>query len=303
MTATGQLHVAAAQYPLDPLPTMAAWRKKIDRWVDDGARTGARLLVFPEYGAMELAATAGPEAAADLQSSLAAVADRLTEMDDAFRAAARRTDTFIVAPSGPRRHEGGFVNSSRIITPGGAVGTQDKLVMTPFERAWGISAGNVLRIFRTELGAIAIAICYDSEFPLLVRAQVDAGADLLVVPSCTEWPSGYHRVRNGAAARALENQFPVVTSPTVGLAPWSPAVDRNSGAAGIFVPPDRSLSMTGVVREGAMDAPGWIDGTIDFDALLALRNGGEMRNRSDWMLQPDAAEVANRLRVDVVDLR
>ena len=87
---------------------------------------------------------------------------------------------------------------------------------------------------------IGMNICYDSEFPLLARAMAEAGAELLLVPSCTERVSGYHRVRTGARARALENQIAAMVSPTVGDALWSPAVDRNTGAAGIYVPSEQT---------------------------------------------------------------
>ena len=293
MTARGRLRVAGAQYSLDAVADLDAFARKLDRWVADGASTGARLLLFPEYGAMEIAAVAGAEAASSLTRSLAAVADRLDAVDRIHVDAARRHGVYLLAASGPRRRaDGAFVNAARLITPSGAVGVQDKIIMTPFEHAWGIVGGGPLRVFETAIGNLAIAICYDSEFPLLVRAQVDAGADLLLVPSCTEFLSGWHRVRTGASARALENQIAAVTSPTIGFAPWSPAVDRNTGASGIYVPPDKSLSLTGVVAEGAVDTPGWVPGDIDFDALAALRAAGEMRNRTDWTLQPGATVFA-----------
>ena len=37
--------------------------------------------------------------------------------------------------------------------------------------------------------------------------MAEAGAELVLVPSCTERVSGYHRVRTGSRARALENQI------------------------------------------------------------------------------------------------
>ena len=112
--------------------------------------------------------------------------------------------------------------------------------MTRFENEdWGIVAGDRLNVFVTPLGRLAVLICYDSEFPLLARAAVEAGAQVLLVPSCTETMRGYWRVRLGSQARALEGQCYAVHSPTVGEAAWSPAVDHNRGAAGIYGPPDR----------------------------------------------------------------
>lgn len=46
--------VAAAQYNLDEFSDLAAYRDKITRWVENAVAKGAELLVFPEYGAMEL---------------------------------------------------------------------------------------------------------------------------------------------------------------------------------------------------------------------------------------------------------
>ena len=130
--------------------------------------------------------------------------------------------------------------------------------MTPFERDWGITPGDAIRVFETALGRIGIAICYDSEFPLLVRGMAEAGAEIVLIPSCTERISGYHRVRTGSQARALENQIATVVSPTVGDALWSPAVDRNTGAAGIFVPSEPTVVDTGILAEGTINEPQWV---------------------------------------------
>jgi predicted amidohydrolase len=111
-------------------------------------------------------------------------------------------------------------------------------------------ARRAAQVFDTALGRIGVLICYDAEFPLLGRALIEAGVEILLVPSCTEALSGYWRVRIGAMARALEGQCVVVHSPTVGPAPWSPAVDMNTGAAAIYGPPDLGFPETGVLAEG-----------------------------------------------------
>jgi predicted amidohydrolase len=177
---------------------------------------------------------------------------------------------------------------------------QEKLTMTPFERDWGISGGTPLRVFETALGRIGVAICYDAEFPLIVRAQCEAGAEIVLVPSCTEFVSGYHRVRTAAAARALENACVAVLSPTVGDAPWSPAIDRNAGAAGVFVPADHGFSETGVLAEGTLNRPQWVHARADLERLRKVKASGEMRNTADWPAQPGAAPLARH--VEVVDL-
>ncbi len=243
----------------------------------------------------------GPHHEATLAQTLALVSDAMPEMDAALADLARRHGVHILAPSGPSaRDHGRFVNAARLIAPSGRVGVQEKLIMTPFERAGVISPGGPLRVFETALGIIGVAICYDSEFPLLVRAQVDAGARIILIPSCTEFISGYHRIRTGALARALENTCFTVVSPTVGEARWSPSVDVNAGAAGVFMPADHAQSDTGVLASGEVNAAQWVYATVDPSTLERLVTGGEMRNRADWLRQPGAS--AQSARAEVVSL-
>ena len=295
------VRIAAAQYPPEALASLGAYRDKLARWVAEAAGAGAQLLVFPEYGAMEYAAAAGASVAGDLAASLPAVSDALPEMDAAHADLARKYGVHILAASGPSARSGGrFVNAARLFAPSGRIGVQEKLIMTPFERDWGISGGDRLRVFETALGRIGIAICYDSEFPLLVRAEAEAGAEIVLIPSCTEFVSGYNRVRTAGLARALESTCVTVLSPTVGDALWSPAIDRNSGAAGVFVPADHSFSDTGVLAEGPLNRPQWVYADVDLTRLAEIKATGEMRNATDWPLQPGAAALAQP--VEVVDL-
>ena len=262
---------------------------------------GAELLVFPEYAAMEYAAPAGASVAGDLAASLAAVSDALGPMDEAHSELARRHGVHILAGSGPSAREGGrTVNAARLFGPAGRSGVQEKLMMTPFERDWGISGGTRLQVFATTLGRVGVAICYDAEFPLIVRAEAEAGAEIVLVPSCTEFVSGYHRVRTAAQARALENACVSVLSPTVGDAPWSPAIDRNAGAAGVFVPADHGFSETGVLAEGTLNRPQWVYARVDLDRLRKVKAAGEVPNATDWGAQPGAVALAQH--AEVVDL-
>lgn len=293
------IRVAAAQYPFGQPATFAAWAANLAAWVERGAATGAQLLLFPEYGAIELAATGGEKVAGDLQATLAAVAASAPAMEATIVALARRHNVHILAGSGPsRRADGRFTNAARLITPAGRIGIQEKMIMTPFEVSWGVVPGDALKVFDTKLGRIGIAICYDCEFPLLVRAQAEVGAEVILIPSCTERLAGFHRVRAGAVARALESQIATVTSPTIGDASWSPAVDHNTGAAGIFTPPEAQIAETGVLAEGRINEPGWIAATIDLAALRRVRREGEMRNHADWQRQPGASPLAGRCEIE-----
>jgi predicted amidohydrolase len=292
------LKVASAQYPIDQPATLDAWRDKLALWVVDGAATGAEVLVFPEYAAIEQAAALGEKVYGNLDATLQAVADLEADRVSLHQELAAKHRVHILVGSGPvRKGEGRYVNAAQLVTPKGSVGAQEKLIMTPFETDWGISAGKQARVFDTVLGLIGINICYDSEFPLLARAMAEAGAELLLIPSCTERVSGYHRVRIGSRARALENQIAAVVSPTVGDALWSPAVDRNTGAAGIYVPSEQTVSDTGILAQGELNAAQWVAADVDLARLRHLRTSGEMRNYIDWPNQAGATKLADKVEI------
>lgn len=302
MSTPALLKVSAAQYPIGQPKSMSEWEDKIEVWVKHGAETGADLLVFPEYAAIEQAACFGPDVYSDLQLTLAKVAELAADRIQHHLELAKRYRVHVLVGSGPvLKSDGRYVNAAQLVTPDGLIGEQEKLVMTPFERDWGITAGGPVRVFETAIATFGIAICYDSEFPLLVRAMAEAGADVVLVPSCTERVSGYHRVRTGSLARALENTIATVQSPTVGDAPWSPAVDFNSGAAGIYVPSEHGVSDDGIVAEGTLNAAQWVTASIDLDRLRRVRTMGEMRNYRDWSTQPGAP--ASAVEVERVALR
>lgn len=275
------LRIAAAQYPITRLADWDGYVDKVSRWVAEAAWAGARLLVFPEYGAMELAwLTPQPPDAPAEAAAVQALAPRVVGL---FGELARRHDVHILAPTLPVSVGGSLRNTAHLLTPEGGVGVQEKLVLTRFEREiWGVAAGEDIRVFDTALGRIGVAICYDVEFPLIARRQAEAGARIILAPSCTDTMAGYHRVRIGAQARALESQCYVVQSPTVGAAPWSATVDVNVGAAAVFTPPDVGLPDDGVLAMGAFDEPQWLFAELDFHALDHVRRNGQVLNDADW---------------------
>jgi predicted amidohydrolase len=56
MSSPSMLRVAAAQYSVDYLTSLDQLREKLARWVAEAAAQGAKLLVFPEFSGMEIAA-------------------------------------------------------------------------------------------------------------------------------------------------------------------------------------------------------------------------------------------------------
>lgn len=292
------MKIATAAYPIDWLVSWSQFEDKLSRWVFDAAEASSSLLVFPEYGAMELASLAGADVAGDLEGSLRAVAEVIPDVNQLHERLAKDSGCYILAASAPIFTTGTRpVNQSRLFAPSGQMIAQDKQIMTRFEREeWRIASGEPLQIIQTEFGTLGILICYDSEFPLLGRALSDC--DVILVPSCTDALSGYWRVRIGAMSRALEQQCVTVMASTVGDAAWTPAVDANVGAGGVFCPPDKGLPPTGVVAEGALNIAGWTYAEVDLAQIAEVRRDGRVLNRKHWQEQipRDSMAITRQLR-------
>lgn len=278
-----EVRIAAAQYPIELLPSYEAWEAKISRWVAEAAGQGAQLLLFPEYAAMELAGC-DPAAASDLQRSLDLVMALSDRADELHRRLAAHHGLVIVGGSGPvRDHRGLIVNRARLFCPDGSMNWQDKIVMTRFEREiWGVVGGTQVKALDTPLGPVGISICYDAEFPLIARRQAEAGARIILVPSATDSMQGYWRVRIGGQARALENQCYVVQAPTVGLAAWLPSLDENYGAAAVYGPPDGITPDDGVFTIGQAHVGQWMFADLDLSQVDEWRRNGSVLPFRHW---------------------
>ncbi len=292
------LKVAAAQYPVSEPGSWEAFESGLAKWVADGAAEATQLLVFPEYASMVLAALFDARVRQDLSAQLHAMQELRGAYLDLHRRLSQRYGVHILAGSFPwKLDDGRYVNRAWLFAPDGGSAFQDKQVMTRFEREqWDIARGEPLRVFDTAIGCLGVAICYDAEFPQLVRAQVEAGAELILVPSCTDARAGYQRVFVAARARALESQCPVLLSPLVGEAPWSPAIDVNVGIAGVYGPPDRGFPDDGVIAQGREGAPGWVRARLEHAATAEARGNGQVLNFRHW---PEGGVIAPVDRIKI----
>lgn len=277
------MKVAAACYSIDAPVDFQAFAAKQRAWLGEAAAAGARIAVLPEYLSLELAATFSTAISADLLASLAAIQVHRPAWIALYAGLARELDLHIVAGSFLlQASPGRYRNRSDLFSPDGRHVWQDKLQLTAFEKRTGvIEAGDALAVFDVDGVRCGIAICYDSEFPLPVRAQAEAGARLLLVPSCTDTAAGATRVRVGCLARALENRFFVAQAVTAGEARWSPALDVNTGEAALFAPMDAGFPDDGVLA-AAGPAQRWALATLDVPALEGSRAAAQVANDRDW---------------------
>ena len=291
------MKVAVAKYPIQAPADFAAFAERQAAMLGVAAAQGARVAVLPEYLSLELAATFDASTQADLHASLAAIQRHRDDWLALYARLAASLDMYVVAGTFLlAQADGRYRNRCDVFAPQGAHLWQDKLQLTGFEKGLGvIEGGDALKVFDLDGVHTGVAVCYDSEFPLPVRAQAEAGARLLLVPSCTDTDAGATRVRVGCLARALENRLFVAQSVTAGEAPWSPALDINTGEAAVFAPMDRGFPADGVVAQTADDQV-WAIAELDLDALDRSRADAQVANDRDWMGQLKPALARAKLQ-------
>jgi predicted amidohydrolase len=270
-----RIRVASLQYFIRPVQTLAQFRDQVEALVETAEDYKCQLLVFPEYFTVQLLTLGDTKRPMSEQiRDLAQQTPRFMEMMSDLAVKYR---LHIVAGTIPVMENGSdkVYNESFFFSPSGGFGVQGKLHMTRFEHEdWKVSPRSSLRVFETGFGKIAIAICYDVEFPEITRAAAHEGAHILVVPSCTDDRQGYLRVRYCAQARAIENQMYVIHACTVGSLPMVPAVSLNYGMASILTPSDFPFSRDGILTEGNVNQEMMLVGELNMSTILDARTAG-----------------------------
>ncbi len=282
------MRLALLQYQMSRHEHFIGWRVALERRIAEAAAAGAEMLVLPEYATLD----AIPAPLPDLNAERTAACDQHTAILATLREMAMSHHVWLLGGSMLTRQGDTVVNHAPLIAPDGRIGFQDKYRPTRFEaELWGVSGGAPPGVFETPWGRIGVCICYDVEFPPLARAQVEAGAWLLLAPSCTDTRAGFNRVRLAARARAVENQCFVAVATTVGDAPFLAAADANHGHAAVFSPVDNGFPEDGVIARGPMDTPGWLYADLDPARIAGVRADGAVLNHRDYPATPEACRV------------
>lgn len=293
------MKIAVSAYPITFHADFSAWQLHFEAWVKAVAPEQPDVIVFPEYGSIELVSIFPEEIRRNLIWQIQEMQGLWEGFQSTCAALAKKYNCILVAPSFPLKIDDHFVNRVTVYSPDGTSGYQDKFFMTPFERfEWHIASGEkVLTVFETAKGSFGVQICYDGEFSVGSRLLVEAGADVLLMPSCTEAVPGATRVHVGARARALENQCYTLVSQTIGSAEWSPAVDINYGFTAAYSTPDVGLPPTGILQQQPPQEAGWLVQELDFERLRMVRLYGGVRNFADHEM------VVMGLKEEVVRVR
>ncbi|WP_158289519.1 carbon-nitrogen hydrolase family protein [Paenibacillus flagellatus] len=293
--------IAAVQYGIGPLRSENEFWNRIRRHIAKAEAEEARVIVFPEYMTGHLLSLASPMSNVEACEYLHRFTD---EYKSRFTRLSRETGMLILA--GTHIHRDGapteaeshaYYNEAFLFFPDGRIEGHKKNHLTPEERrSWPLLPGDRYAVHDTDIGRVAIQICYDIEFPEGSRILADMGADIILCPSYTDAAAGYWRVRHCSQARAIENQLYVALSGIVGSMPDVAQVDEGYCQAGIFAPCDRPFPPNGILAAGTVNRNTIVCADADLERLAENRSLGAVSPYFDRRPDLYAAYPANRER-------
>ncbi|MFF4715900.1 carbon-nitrogen hydrolase family protein [Streptomyces eurythermus] len=252
------LRIAAAQAQAEA-GDVEANAATVAAMVQDAARAGARLVVFPEKF---LSGYEPDLVRADPRRCAVRPGDpRLEPIADACRG------TGTVAVVGAAFHDQGelYVSALVVDANGELAARYDKQNLFKSEREIYRpgAAGCTLELEGWRLG---LGVCYDSGFPEHARAAALDGCHAYVVGALFGVGNGYHESRTWFPARALDNTCYAVFANHIGTTGgWNAC-----GSSAIWGPDGRPLA------EAAVDRPELITADLDPQALSAARDAEPM---------------------------
>lgn len=233
----------------------------------------------------------------DVPSAVRGLSEYTTAYIELLRAHAVRHGYYLIGGTHPNIRDGQLLNTAFLFTPGGVVHLQDKIHRTRWEKEkWNSDHGDVLNVFQTPHGKIAILICYDIEFPELARRAAEEGAEIVFVPSCTDDRQGFLRVRYCCHARAIENQIYVAMTSTVGNLPVA-GLRLHYGQASIITPSDFHFARDGIAAEGVINEEQIVVADVD----LALLHENRLKGTTIPLLDKRHEFYSNRPVTVVAD--
>ena len=277
--ATRPVRVAAVNYPMRSVESWDDFARQVRFFADTAGDYNADFLLFPELFTLQLLSLVDESRPGLAARALAEFTPRYIEL---LTSLAVRYNVNIVGGSQFGMQGDTLMNFAYLFRRDGTIARQAKLHVTPSEaRWWGIEGGDTLDVFETDCGKVAMLICYDVEFPELVRRTTELGARILFVPYNTNDRPGHLRVRTCAQARCIENEIYEVTAGCVGNLPEVENADIHYGQSAVFTPSDIGFARDGVAAEAAPNVETVIVHDLDVELLRQHRLHGTVKNWND----------------------
>lgn len=235
--------------------------------------------VFPELFNAPLMSMYNDRSEAE---AIRALAEHTVPIRDFMVQSAMKYNVNIVSGSMPLIEDGQLYNMGFLCRRDGTWERYEKVHITPNERqAWGIQGGKQVRVFDTDCGKVGVVICYDCEFPEMVRLLALQGMQILFVPFHTDTQTAYMRVRSCAMARAIENECFVAIAGSVGNLPKVQNMDIQYAQSAVFTPCDHAFPTTGVKGEATANTEMVLVVDVDMSLLKDLHHRGSVQNLKD----------------------
>jgi len=276
------VRVGAVQWQMRPTRSLEDLYGQMEYFVDAVSGYQADVVLFPEFFNGPLMAPWNEKGPAEAVRRLA---DYTEQIRDEMLRLAVSYNINIVAGSMPEYDGEQLRNVCYLLRRDGTWDKQYKIHVTPDEVGyWGLTGGDKVRVFDTDVGRIGILICYDVEFPELPRLMAEAGMNILFVPYWTDTKNAYLRVRLCAQARAVENECYVVISGSVGNLPKVENMDIQYSQAAVFTPSDFAFPHDAIAAEATANSETMLIADLDLDNLREIRSHGSVRNLADRRL-------------------
>lgn len=273
------VRVTCIQYQMREIRDFEEFASGCAYFVDVASDYRTDFVVFPEMITMQLLSFMPKKPPAEAVRML----DQFTEpYIQLFTRLAVQYNVNIIGGSHFVVENDNLYNVSFLFKRDGTYYKQYKIHITPHERKWwGVKPGEEVKVFNTDCGKVAIAICYDIEFPELSRIAASKGADILFVPFNTDERRSYLRVRYCAQARAVENQVYVVITGCIGNLPNVDNLDIHFAQSAIFTPSDIEFHREGLAAEAPANVETAIVQELDLSLLKRNREYGSVQTWND----------------------
>jgi predicted amidohydrolase/ribosomal protein S18 acetylase RimI-like enzyme len=273
------VRICAVQYRMRSINSFADFAKQCEYFVDVASGYKSDFVLFPEIFTTQLLSFMEEKRPGAAARKLAEFTPEYLEL---FANLSVKYNINIIGGSHFVEENDRLYNVSYLFKRNGEIGKQYKLHITPNERKWwGVVPGNDVEVFDTDVGRVAIQICYDVEFPELSRIAVEKGAQILFVPFCTDERKGYLRVRYCAQARCIENQIYVAIAGNVGNLPDVENMDIQYAQSGILTPSDFVFARDGIAAECTPNVETVVIHDVDLEVLKRHRQSGTTLNWLD----------------------
>ena len=244
---------------------------KLKAFINEAKEKSARLVLLPEYSIAPI-----------LEEMEGNTVNATAFIEKELKKLAVQYSIYICGGTGVYLENNKLYNKSFLVNPTGTLIYQSKINLIESEKAEGFSGGQQVQILVTPFVKMAICVCYDIEFPELVRQIVLQNVDLILNPSYTVDQFGSQRVQYCAQARAIENHIYIAKTCLVGNKGhmYSPC---GFGKSALYSPIDHGFDVMGTVAETTANAEEILVVEVNLPMLYKLRQQSSTSPLKDYL--------------------